>query len=203
MKDIKINLKGIIRSISDHNRDAEKLGTLIGRIKGVKPEIRLFNVPAKYFEGEARWIEYPAMEIRFRFYNTEYVLHEEYENGFTLKQGGNDVAHIFWGARSGQLIEAALREYDELETEIVNRVAKAIYKWSATGRPYKKVALNNNDIAVNGIIIYTADAVVYGKLPDGEVIRLMGNTNKGLIWWSCDPRVQDIVGLIKDHYYTY
>ena len=196
------NIKGIIRSISDHNRDAEKLALVIGRIKGVKPEIKVYRIPAKYFEGEARWIEYPAMEINFKFYNTEYVLYEEYENGFTLKQGGNDVAHIFWGARSGHLVEAALREYDELECELVNSISEAIYRWSATGRPYKKVAINS-ELTVNGICVYAVDAVVYAKLPDGEVIRLMGNTLKGLLWWSCDPRVQEIISLVKDHYYTY
>lgn len=202
MKDIRINLKGIIRNISDHNRDAEKLASLIGRIKGVKPEIKVFRIPAKYFEGEARWIEYPAMEIRFRFFGVEYVLHEEYENGFSLKQGGEDVTHIYWSAATGRLVEASLREHDELETELVNKVAQAIYRWSATGRPYKKIAINS-DITVNGIRVYTADAVAYAKLPDGEVIRLMGNTLKGVLWWSCDPRVQEIVTLVKDHYYAY
>jgi hypothetical protein len=202
MKDIRINLKGIIRSISDHNRDAEKLATLIGRIKGVKANIRIFNIPAKYPNGESCWIEYPATEIRFRYFGTEYVLHEEYENGFILHQGGEAVTHIYWSAATGRLVEASLREHDEVECELVNRLAQAIYRWSATGRPYKKVAINS-EIIINGIRVYTADAVVYGKFPEGEVLRLMGNTNKGVLWWSCDPRVQDIVKLIKDHYYAY
>lgn len=195
------NLTNIIRSNAD---ETIKLTREIAKIHAVEVDsIQVWTSPTSEKTGEYSSVEFTAIHAKFTWHGHKVVINENFGGKLLVDYDEQRIGEIFWSATWGKLetipnMEVSLNKAQEY---ILDRLWRAVYHISAKGRPYEKVALTKA-ITYDGYYIHTEGAVVYAD-KDGESIRVMGNTWRGLLWTACDENVAEIQKVIKKAFTIY
>lgn len=116
----------------------------------------------------------------------------------------NKIGEIFWSALWGKL--ELLPNYSQIKNTkaqeyILDCLWKCVHKISAKGKPYEKVALPK-PAKYGDCRIWAEGATIYAE-NNGEKIRVMGNTWRGLCWTAGDHRVTELQQVIKKAFIVY
>jgi hypothetical protein len=198
-KDI-MNMINIIKG--DANASA-KLARVIANIPAVELDsIRVWTAPIKEQTGEYSTVEFMGTHAKFDWHDHTIEIEENHNGKLIVKYDSKVIGEIFWSALWGKL--EATPNYTELKKAqeyILDCIWKAVLRISAKGRPYEKVALPNK-VQYGDCTIWAEGATVFAE-HNGETIRVMGNTWRGLCWTACDHRVTEIQNVIKKAFITY
>lgn len=190
---------GELRSSAEQFKDAEKLALIISRHPGVEGmRVNLNELRKEITKGHEGL--YTSMTLTFTWQGIRMVLAEDYEfstmaRSMILSINGEKVSRIFWSVNAG-LTTHHWRDLTPNEDWFeIHILLKAIWKWSHTsGRLIslnQKIRIGNIEIGPN------EDRTTVMATINGETIPMMGHTLRGCIWWSCDPRLQEGIEVVK------
>jgi hypothetical protein len=195
------NLENIIRSNAN---ESVKLTREIAKIHAVEIDsIQVWTSPTSEKTGEYSSVEFTAIHAKFTWHGHKIVINENFDGKLLVDYDEQRIGEIFWSSMWGKLetipnIELTLTKAQEY---ILDRLWRAVYHISAKGRPYEKVALTKA-ITYDGYHIHAIGAVIYAE-KNGETIRVMGNTWRGLLWTACDSKMTEIQKVIKKAFTIY
>lgn len=190
---------GELRSSKDQFKNAEKLALIASRNSGVEAMRVNLNEVHKEISKNREGI-YTSMTLTFKWQGERVVLSEDYNfedlaRSFILSINGEKVVKVFWSVNAG----LTCHHYRDLTSSenwfLSNVLLKAIWKWSCTsGRLIclnQKIRIGEVEIAPN------EDRTTVMATINGETIPMMGHTLRGCLWWSCDPRLQEAIEVVK------
>jgi hypothetical protein len=202
MKKQIVNLISIIKG--DAN-EACKLAREIANIPAVEIDsIQVWTAPVKEHTGECSYVEFMGIHAKFTWHDHTITIDETFNGKLIVKYDDNKIGEIFWSALWGKL--ESIPNYTELkitkaQSYILDCMWTCVHKISAKGRPYEKVALPKH-VQYGDCRIWAECATIYAE-NNGEKIRVMGNTWRGLCWTADDVRLVEIQKVIKKAFVVY
>lgn len=202
---MKKNIMNMISIIKGDANEAAKLAREIANIPAVDiNSIKVWNAPTNEKTGEYSSIEFMAVHAKFTWHDHAIEIDENHNGKLIVKYDSKVIGEIFWSALWGKLeVISNFTEYKLTKAQdyILDCLWRCIHKISAKGRPYEKVALPKK-VQYGDCAIYAEGATIYAER-NGETIRVMGNTWRGLCWTACDHRVTELQNVIKKAFVVY
>lgn len=202
---MKKNIMNMISVIKGDANEACKLARELANIPAVEVNsIKVWTAPTKESTGPSTTVEFMGIHAKFTWHDHGIEIDENHNGKLIVKYDDNKIGEIFWSALWGKL--ESIPNYTELkitkaQSYILDCLWTAIHKISAKGHPYEKVALPKK-VQYGDCTIWAEGATVFAE-HNGETIRVMGNTWRGLCWTACDHRVTEIQNVIKKAFITY
>ena len=197
-----MNIINIINNIKSEANDSCKLAREIARIPAVDVEsIKVWTAPTSERTDEFASVEFMGIHVKFAWHDHVIEIDETYNGTLSIKYDSKVIGEIFWSALWGKLETNENPTLTKAQRYILDSLWKAVYHISAKGRQYEKVALPKT-VQYGDCTIYAEGATIYA-VNNGETIRVMGNTWRGLCWTDCDSRVTEIQKVIKKAFIEY
>ena len=190
---------GELRASIEQFKDAERLARILSINTGIKGmRVNLNELRKEISKGHEGL--YTSMTLTFTWQGIRMVLAEDYEfstmaRSLILSINGEKVSRIFWSVNAG-LTCHHYRDLSSQEEWFENHVLlKGIWKWSHTSG---KLITLRSDINIGGIRLFVNEerTTVMAEV-NGETVPMMGHTLRGCLWWSCDPRLQEAIEVVK------
>lgn len=202
---MKKNIMNMISIIKGDANEAAKLAREIANIPAVDiPSIKVWTAPTNEKTGEHTSVEFMGIHAKFTWHDHTIEINENHNGKLIVKYDDNKIGEIFWSALWGKL--EVLPNFTEMKITkaqdyILDCLWKAVHKISAKGRPYEKVALPKK-VQYGDCTIWAEGATVFAER-NGETLRVMGNTWRGLCWTACESRVTELQHVIKKAFVVY
>lgn len=202
---MKKNIMNMISIIKGDANEACKLAREIANIPAVEVNsIKVWTAPTNEKTGEYTSVEFMGIHAKFTWHDHTIEINENHNGKLIVKYDDNKIGEIFWSALWGKL--EVLPNFTELKITkaqdyILDCLWKAVHKISAKGRPYEKVALPKK-VQYGDCTIWAEGATVFAER-NGETLRVMGNTWRGLCWTACESRVTELQIVIKKAFVVY
>lgn len=202
---MKKQILNLITNIKSDSNEAVKLAREIANIPAVDiTSIKVWTAPTSEKTGEFTSVEFMGIHAKFTWHDHTIVIEENHNGKLVVYYDEQKIGEIFWSALWGKL--ESISNYTELKITkaqdyILDCLWKAVHKISAKGRPYEKVALPKK-VQYGDCTIWAEGATIYAE-NNGEKIRVMGNTWRGLAWTACDHRVTELQQVIKKAFIVY
>ena len=193
------NNYGELKASSDQFEDAKRLALILSHNTGVENMRINLNELRKEISKNHEGI-FTSMALTFKWQGERVVLSEDYNfedlaRSFILSINGEKVVRIFWSVNAGLTCHLFRNLTPQEEWFKIHVILKAIWKWSHTsGRLIylnQKIRIGNIEIGPN------EDRTTVMATINGETIPMMGHTLRGCLWWSCDPRLQESIEVVK------
>lgn len=202
---MKKNIMNMISIIKGDANEAAKLAREIANIPAVEIDsIQVWTAPVKENTSEYSYVEFMGIHAKFAWHDHTIEIDENYNGKLIIKYDEKKIGEIFWSALWGKLeVLPNFTEYKLTKAQdyILDCIWKCVHRISAKGRSYEKVALPKK-VQYGDCTIYAEGATIYAER-NGEKIRVMGNTWRGLCWTACESRVTEIQNVIKKAFITY
>lgn len=188
------------------NDEAVKLAKQLAKIPAVEiHSVKAWVAPTEESTGPSTSVEFMGTHAKFRWHDHQIEIDENYNGKLVIKYDTKVIGEVFWSALWGKL-EATPNFTENKLTKaqdyILDCIWKAVHNLSAKGRPYSKYALPER-VTYGQAEIWAEGATIYAKFNNGETLRVMGNTWRGLGWWECDGRLNDLQKVIKKAFIVY
>lgn len=207
LKEAKIMKKSIINIMSAIRSDANEASKLAREIASIIPaveidSIRVWTTPVE--ENTDKHPEFMRIHAKFTWHGHTVEIDENYDGKLIINYDKQKIGEIFWSALWGKL--ESIPNYSHIkntkgEEYILDCLWKCVHRISVKGRPYEKVALPKH-VQYGDCHIWAEGATVYAE-NNGEKIRVMGNTWRGLCWTVDDHRVSELQRIIKKAFVAY
>ena len=196
----------MVECLKSDSNEAIKLAKQLANIPAVEVNsIKVWTSPTEESTGPSTSIEFMGTHAKFNWHDHLIEIDENHNGKLIVKYDSKVIGEVFWSALWGKL-EAMpnFTEYKLTKAEdyILDCIWKAVHRISAKGRPYGKYALPER-VKYGQAEIWAEGATIYAKLDNGETIRVMGNTWRGLSWYECDTRVSNLQKVIKKAFIVY
>lgn len=202
---MKKNIMNMLSIIKGDANEAAKLAREIANIPAVEVNsIKVWTAPTKETTGPSTSVEFMGIHAKFAWHDHGIEIDENYNGKLIVKYDDNKIGEIFWSALWGKLeVIPNFTEYKLTKAQdyILDCLWTCVHKISAKGRPYEKVALPKS-VQYGDCTIWAEGATVFAE-HNGEKIRVMGNTWRGLCWTACDHRVTELQHVIKKAFVVY
>ena len=201
---MKKEIINLIANIKSDSNEACKLSREIANIPAVDiPSIKVWTAPITEKTNECSSVEFMGIYAKFDWHDHVVKINENYNGKLVVYYDEQKIGEIFWSALWGKLetIPNTEIKITKAQDYILDCLWKCVHRISAKGRPYEKVALPK-PVQYGDCHIWAEGATIYAE-NNGEKIRVMGNTWRGLNWTACDYRVTELQHVIKKAFITY
>lgn len=193
------NNLGELRAANDQFNDGKKLALIISRHTGDE-NMRIHLEEIRKELNEHHNGLFTAMVLSFDWQGNVVELSEDYDfetlaKTIILSFNGEKLARIFWSVNAG-LTALHFRHLTKAENWFLsNVIINSVWDWSHTSG--RLISLNKV-IVIGDIKIVSNDdhTTLMAKIGEEE-IPMMGHTLRGNIWWSNDPRLQEVIEVVK------
>ena len=197
-----MNIINIINNIKSESNDARKLARELAKIPAVDLDtMKVWVAPTSERTGEFSSVEFMGIHAKFAWHDHTIKMHENHNGKIVVKYDGNKIGEIFWSALWGKLESNENPTLTKAQRYLLDCLWKCVYHISAKGKPYEKVALPK-PVQYGNCHIWAEGATIFAEY-NGETIRVMGNTWRGLCWTECDSRVTELQKVIKKAFIEY
>lgn len=202
---MKKNIRNLMLCIKSDNHEALQLAEQIARIPAVEINgVRVWHAPTKESTGEYTSVTFMGLHVEFQWHDHTINIDENNNGKLIVRYDDRKIGEIFWSALWGKLEtmpEYTNQKISKAEEYILDCLWKAVYKISPKGRPYGKVALPK-PVQYGDCRIWAEGGTIYAEL-NGEKLRVMGNTWRGMNWTADDVRLVELQKVIKKAFIVY
>jgi hypothetical protein len=196
----------MVSCLKSDSNEAINLAKQLANIPAVEVNsIKVWTAPTEESTGPSTTVEFMGVHAKFMWHDHLIEIDENLNGKLIVKYDSKVIGEVFWSALWGKL--EAMPNFTEIKLSkaqdyILDCIWKAVHRISAKGRPYGKCALPER-VKYGQVEIWAEGATIYAKKENGETLRVMGNTWRGLDWCACDPSLSNLQKVIKKAFIVY